>query len=185
MAKMATYVALLRGINVGGKAKVEMPRLKVAFERLGLKNVSTYINSGNVIFRTSTNPRTLVPLIETEIEKDFGLQVPVVLRSLKQMQAINAALPDSWLTDKQVRTDVMFLWEDAIKPNLIDTLPIRPEIDNVKYLDGTLIWHVTRENQTRSGLLKIMGTPLYKRMSIRNSNTLRKLCELMGATEQG
>lgn len=182
MAKMMTYVALLRGINVGGNSKVEMPKLKQAFERLGLKEVSTYINSGNVIFKTDKNPHQLVPVIEQKIERDFGLQVPVVIRSLPQIQAINKALPKSWLTNKEVRTDVMFLWEDVASPDVLDQLTIRSEIDKVKYIDGTVIWHVTRQNQTKSGLLKIMGTSLYKRMSIRNSNTLRKLCELMEIT---
>src|SRR5690242_10508394 len=139
MAKK-TYVALLRGINVGGKAKVEMSRLKQAFERLGLQNVSTYINSGNVIFQSSDNPLKLVIKIEKEIENDFGLQVPVVIRSLDELRAINKALPKSWLNNDKMRTDVMFLWEDVASPDILNQLTVRQGIDNVKYIDGTILW---------------------------------------------
>ncbi|HSX44077.1 MAG TPA: DUF1697 domain-containing protein [Candidatus Saccharimonadales bacterium] len=180
-----TYVALLRGINVGGKAKVEMPRLKTTFERIGLEQVSTYINSGNVIFRSEEDPKKLVVKIETEIKKNFGLVVPVVIRSLKKIQAINSALPASWLNNTEVRTDILFLWEDVATPDVMNQIATKPKIDNVKYIDGTILWHVSRQNQTKSGLLKILGTPLYKRISIRNANTVRKLGDLMEATDNG
>ncbi len=184
MAK-TTYLALLRGINVGGNARVEMSRLKQAFERIGLANVTTYINSGNVIFQSDKDTKELVTAIENEIKNEFGLDVPVVIRSLKQMQVVSTALPVSWLNNSEVRTDVLFLWEDVATPDIMNQIVTRPEIDNVKYIDGTILWHVTRPNQTKSGLLKVIGTPLYKRMSVRNANTVRKLCELMEAVEYG
>ena len=177
------YVALLRGINVGGKNKIDMKLLKTTFERVGMMDVETYINTGNIIFSSNDSSKDqLSQILEQAIHDDFGLQIKVMVRSIDDVRGIIEAIPDTSKNDKDMKSDVMFLWEDVASPDVLDQLTIRSEIDKVKYIDGTVIWHVTRQNQTKSGLLKIMGTSLYKRMSIRNSNTLRKLCELMEIT---
>lgn len=111
------YVALLRGINVGGKNKVEMKRLKAAFEEAGLESVRTYINSGNVIFETKIRGKArLVTLIEKAISETFGFQINVVVRDLKSMRAIVKAMPKTWVNDKTMKCDVMFLWMRSIVP---------------------------------------------------------------------
>ena len=90
-----TYVALLRGINVGGNRKVDMKRLKVTFESCGFADVRTYINSGNVVFCSdSTDPRALVETLEAAIESEFGFPVKVLLRDAESIRAIVEALPD-------------------------------------------------------------------------------------------
>lgn len=181
------YVALLRGINVGGKNKVEMPKLKLVFENLGFTNVTTYINSGNVIFCTnSTSIPTLIQKIETAIEQTFSFYVKVILRDLPAMQALAKELPDDWTNDTNAKTDVMFLWPEVDTPKILEQLSIKPDIETVKYVPGTLLWHVNRKHITKSALLKLAGTPLYQQMTIRNINTARRLCEMMSslATKQ-
>lgn len=173
------YVALLRGINVGGNSKVEMARLKEAFEELGYKNVRTYINSGNVIFSTTENPVTTRKKIEKTIEDTFGFYVKVVLRDESNLKSLNTNIPASWVNDSTMKTDIMFLWEDFDKPGILQELSIKPGIDDVRYLSGAIVWQVDRKNVTKSGLLKIIGTPLYKHMTVRNVNTLRKLVGLL------
>jgi uncharacterized protein (DUF1697 family) len=173
------YVALLRGINVGGNNKVEMPRLKKLFEELDFKNVKTYINSGNIIFEAKGTPMVLAKKIEKEIEKEFKFNIYVVIRDLKNIQKLDKAVPKEWVNDETMKTDVMFLWDDVDNKNVLKQVIIKPDIDDVKYLDGAIIWRVDRKAVTRSGLLKIVGTPLYKKITIRNVNTLRKLKELM------
>jgi uncharacterized protein (DUF1697 family) len=70
------YVALLRGINVGGKNKMEMARLKATFESAGMKDVTTYINSGNVVFTDNRRkPATINRTLEKAIEADFGFAI--------------------------------------------------------------------------------------------------------------
>ncbi len=175
------YVALLRGINVGGNNKVDMKQLKAAFERAGMTEVSTYINSGNVIFRDDNRLRPeLVKALEAEILKVFDLSIKVLLRSFDEMKAINAALPADWTNDDQMKSDVMYLWEEVDLPEVMERLVIKPGIDTVKYVPGAVIWGVARKNVTRSGLMKIVGTDLYKQMTVRNCNTARKLFEKMG-----
>jgi uncharacterized protein (DUF1697 family) len=177
-----TYVALLRGINVGGKNKVAMPRLKKTFEGLGLRDVTTYINSGNVIFKdTKRKPATIVSALERAIEKDFGLPIKVLIRDLPAIKKVIKALPDSWTNDQQMKCDVMFLWEGVDRKDIVDGLRIKPEIEDLVYVPGALIWRVDRPAITRSGMMKMVGTDLYKAMTIRNCNTVRKLAEMMAS----
>jgi uncharacterized protein (DUF1697 family) len=178
------YVALLRGINVGGNSRVEMARLKTVFESLGFSNVTTYINSGNVIFSDhdlSTNK--LADKIENAIEIEFSLKVPVVVRDLSNIQAVNKALPTSWTNDTTMKTDVMFLWDGYDSPEILKSLTIKPAIDDVKYVPGAILWRVDRKNVTKSGMLKIVGSELYKNMTVRNCNTLRRLAVMMSDIE--
>lgn len=176
------YVALLRGINVGGNSKVEMKRLKVVFESLGHTNVSTYINSGNVIFQSpEKNDGALVNELEKSIEKEFGFNIKVIVKSQKEIEVISQKLPESWKNDLEMKTDVMFLWEEVDTKKVLESITVKPELDNVVYIKGALLWMVKRKDVTKSGLLRLVGTPLYKQMTIRNVNTFRKLLSLMKA----
>jgi uncharacterized protein (DUF1697 family) len=174
------YVALLRGINVGGNNKINMKQLKVAFEEVGMSNVSTYINSGNVLFSDDTHTnQELVKLLEAAITKTFSLSIKVLVRDLDNIKAVAKALPDTWKNDDTMKCDIMFLWESVDNPEVLKQLTIKPEIDEVKYVAGTILWRVDRENVTKSGLMKLVGTTIYAHMTIRNCNTVRKLLELM------
>jgi len=177
-----TYVALLRGINVGGKSMVAMVQLKQTFEQLGFGNVKTFINSGNVIFTTDiTDYQALAKQIETAISKDFDLDVKVLLRSLADIEKLLRAIPDSWVNDQTTKCDVLFLWEAIDKSDILKQLPVKPEIEDVRYFPGVIVWRVDRKNQGKSRMTKIVGTELYKRITIRNPNTVRKIYALMQA----
>lgn len=176
------YVALLRGINVGGKNKVDMKALKAAVEGAGMTSVTTYINSGNVIFASRMrNHENIAARLETAIAEAFGLSIRVLVHDLDTMREVVGALPGHWVNDKTMRCDVMFLWRDAAAPDVIDQLTVKPGIDDVQYAGGAVLWRVDRDKVTRSGMAAMVGTPLYKQMTIRNSNTARKLLELMEA----
>jgi len=173
------YVALLRGINVGGNNKVEMKRLKNTFELLGFANVVTYINSGNIIFEDfSRRQDIIIDEIESAIKQDFQLELKVLIRNLDNIETICQELPATWLKNEMMRTDVMFLWEKFDRPEIKKDLKINP-VDNVKYLPGALLWNVEGKNYSKSGMLKLMGTELYKNMTIRNVNTVRNLHQIM------
>lgn len=175
-----TYVALLRGINVGGKNKVDMKLLKQTFGRLGLSDISTYINSGNVLFTSSTEDEAkLTGQLAAAIEQDFGFAVPVVLRSHDQIEAVVKSIPPSWANDDIMKCDVMFLWPEIDSPDILKQVVHKPELEDVLYLPGALVWRIDRANVNRGGLLKIVGSEPYKKMTIRNVNTTRKLLELM------
>jgi uncharacterized protein (DUF1697 family) len=89
-----THVALLRGINVGGKNKLPMKELAALFEAAGCRAVRTYIQSGNVVFVAPPAAARRLPLqISTAIEKRYGYRVPVVLRTAEELQAVAAGNP--------------------------------------------------------------------------------------------
>lgn len=177
------YLALLRGINVGGNAKVDMKKLKAACESLGFHDVTTYINSGNVIFTyPKTNAQKLASMIETVIQKDFGFAVPVVVREYAQIKRVVAALSPSWKNDGGQKTDILFLWDAFDTQKSVELLTLTKGVDDVIYVPGAILWHIDRKDYTKSGMHKFIGTPLYKNMTARNVNTVRKLAALMQQT---
>ena len=178
------YVALLRGINVGGNRKVDMKALKATFEAAGMTLVKTYINSGNVVFSSrSKSPKRLATVLEKAIEADFGFEVKVLLRDLAQMRATAKALPTSWVNDDTMKCDVIFLWEGVGRRAVLKELPIKKGVDTVKYTPGAVLWSIPRAMATRSAISKLVGTDLYRQMTIRNANTARKLLALMEEAE--
>jgi uncharacterized protein (DUF1697 family) len=177
------YVALLRGINVGGKNKVDMKILKKSFEQSGMENVVTYINSGNIIFTTGHSKNEIASILEDAILNTFGLQIKVLVLSLEDMKKVMSTLPKTWSNDDKMRSDVLFLWEEIDDESILDKLPFKPEIETVKYAPGAILWSIDKINVTKGGMTKLIGTKLYKRMTIRNVNTTRKIYELMLAAE--
>lgn len=159
---------------------ISMARLKESFIQLGFDQVSTYINSGNVIFEDSKYSFAELPkIIEAKISEDFNLDIKVLVRDKNNILAITKALPESWVNDAQTKCDVMFLWPEIDNPKAVEQLIIKPGIDDMKYVKGAILWRVDKKDVTRSGLMKIVGTDLYKKMTIRNCNTLRKLALLI------
>jgi uncharacterized protein (DUF1697 family) len=174
MVPSMIYVALLRGINVGGNRKVEMAALRETFSRAGCKDVSTYINSGNVLFSDDREPELLIPKLETAIAEEFGFEVPVLLRNIEEIRSVVASVPEEWVHDSVERTDVWFLWDDFDTPAVVDGLSPRTGVDEVRYVAGAVVWRATgRLTSSRRG--NVAGTPLYKSITIRNINTVRRI----------
>ena len=127
---MKTYVALLRGINVGGNNKIEMPKLKKCFESLYCTNVITYINSGNVIFDTKKQDiAEITSEIEKIIKKTFGLNIRVVLRDQNNIEKICSKVPKTWVNDQDHKTDVLFLWEKFANSKTLKLIEINPKVE--------------------------------------------------------
>lgn len=174
------FVALLRGINVGGKNKIDMKLLKQTFEQAGMKDVLTYINTGNIIFSyNGLSKPELSSILEEAIHKDFGLQIKVVVLSVEDVREIINEIPETWRNDKDMKSDVMFLWDEIDDESVLENLVIKPSIDTVKYVPGAILWSVDKKNVTRSGMSKIIGSVIYKQVTVRNVNTTRKIYELM------
>ena len=178
---MKKYVALLRGINVGGNAKVEMPRLVKLFETVGCGSPKSYINSGNIIFMSDREPDELALDLEAAIAKEFKLTVPVLVRSQVLIDKLCQEIPESWTNGSagSQTTNVLFLWDSVMAPNVLDTIAHKPEIERLRYIDGVVVWNVDRVNARRSSLSKLIANPIYKFMTVRNINTVRKLKKLL------
>lgn len=177
------YVALLRGINVGGNNKIVMSELREVIEALGFGDVSTHINTGNIIFScNSLEQQVISQQIESAIETKFGFEINAIVRDYNNLKNIIEQIPESWQNDKQTKSDVMFLWPKSDNESVLSELTIK-EFDNVIYQPGAILWNVTRDDQSRSGMKKLFGTRLYKQMTIRNVNTVRNIWEIMERTK--
>ncbi len=177
------HLALLRGINVGGKHRVPMADLRASFAALGMTDVTTYINSGNVLFSAADDatPADLGARIGARLADDFGFAIPVLVVPANDLARIAAAIPPGWANDDTTKADVLFLFPDVRGPDALALFRVRPGIDEAIYESGAVIWRVSRRDQARTGLLAIVGTPLYRQCTIRNVNTVRKLAALAAA----
>lgn len=182
--KSMIYIALFRGINVGGNNKVDMKKLKSLLERTGFENVVTYINSGNVIFKKSGggSEAELARIIEQAVKDEFQLDLKIVVINSNHLDAICREIPADWVKNDEMRTDVLFLWEKYDYPGVLDIIKYK-EVDNVKYVPGALVWNVREKDYTKSNMVKLVGTDLYRHITIRNVNTVRKLHEKVNNLE--
>lgn len=173
------YVAFLRGINVGGKSIVSMASIKEALVDLGMADVRTYINSGNVIFSTrASDSQRLGARIEKALAERTGMPIKVLVMDHRSLKRLVDAIPRGWVDDKTMRTYVLLLWKDLDDSKILGRLPVDPGVDKVRYTPGAVIWHVDRKDIPKSQMNKMIGTPVYKQITIRNANTMRKLNEL-------
>ena len=173
------YLAFLRGVNVGGKGIVSMAAIKEALVALGLSDVRTYINSGNVIFSTrASDAQRLTARIEKALDQHTGMAIKVIVVDHKTLKRMVDSIPRNWVDDNTMRTYVLLLWKELDDRSILDRLPIKPGVDELKYMPGAVVWRVDRDNVGRSQMNRIVGTPLYKKITIRSANTMRKLNEL-------
>lgn len=175
---MKTYITLLRGINVSGKNIIKMDALKKVFIDLGLENVQTYIQSGNVIFNTNKklSKSDLTELISNQIKLNFQLEIPVLLLENEDLDKIVKHLPFSmfdekniyltFLNHKSIETDFTKIYEKKSKNEIIHIN------ENVIYLNCPDGYGNTKiSNNFLEKQLKVLCTT-------RNLKTTKKLLEL-------
>ncbi|HYM96775.1 MAG TPA: DUF1697 domain-containing protein [Candidatus Sulfotelmatobacter sp.] len=174
-----TYVAFLRGINVGGNSLVSMAAIRAALVDLGLSEVRTYINSGNVIFSTrATDTLKLAARIEKALDEATGIAIKLLVMDHQALKKLVDAIPPDWVDDKTMRTYVLLLWKELDDRGIIERLPVKAGVDELRYTPGAVIWRVDRANVGASHMNRMVGTPLYKKITIRSANTMRKLDKL-------
>jgi uncharacterized protein (DUF1697 family) len=181
---LTRYVALLRGINVGGKNLIRMPLLKACFEDATFENVATYIQSGNVLFDApKTKSDVLTRAVEKALSTTFSLDISVVLRSRQQMARIVANAPNGFGKDPdRYRYDVIFLKEPLTAAKAMKEVSTKDGVDTAAAGSGVIYFSRLTSKATSSHINRIVGKPVYKQMTIRNWNTTTKLLALLEAT---
>lgn len=175
------FIALLRGINVGGNNIISMPTLKRCFEEVGFGNVVTYINSGNIIFDSDeTDTARLVEMCEAAIEDCFGFHIICSVISADDLKAAMAQAPSWWGEDANSSHNALF----AIAPTtaeeiLSDIGEIKHEYEQVEVHEPIIFWSTPIATKGKTRYSKIAGTKAYKFVTIRNANTTKKLLELV------
>lgn len=179
---MSRSLALLRGINVGGNTMIRMAELRQALEAAGFEDVSTYINSGNVIFRTAKGKGATQ--VEHVIAKTFGHKVGVVCFTDEEYLAMIEAAPQTWGADDKSRHNLFALLDptelDAIVAEIGE---LRPGIESLDAGRGVLYqsMEIASVGKAATGS-KLVGKPVYKRITVRNYNTAQKLAKLLEST---
>src|SRR5215510_923510 len=179
------YLALLRGINVGGKNKVPMAELRACFEELGCENVRTYIASGNVMFESTRSSAELTEELQEALPKKFTLDselIRILVLSRDQLQKVIDQAPKGFGTEPgKYHSDAVFLMGIPSSEAFKISNP-REGVDKVWQGDLAIYSQRLSVQRTKSRLSKIMSSPLYKQMTIHSWATTAKLLELMGAT---
>jgi uncharacterized protein (DUF1697 family) len=174
------YVALLRGINVGGNNIIRMADLKLAFEKMGFNDVRTYIQSGNVIFSTNIkNIATLEKKIEKELSKRFKFIATVVVVSRIELQEIVKKAPKGFGTEpKKYYSDVIFLKRPLSPKKAAIEVSVKEGVDTKHVGKHVLYYTRLTKKRTQSRLSKIVMSPIYKQITIRSWSTTTKLLPL-------
>lgn len=174
------YIALLRGINVGGNNKVSMADLKLCFEALGLTNVRTYINSGNVLFESSDrSAQKLAQLCSDAMTNQFGFYINCVVISHEDYAKMVASAPSYWGND-EYRSDALFLIPPVTGQQILDTIgTVNNEFEWLDVRDGVVFWTLRKTHITRGRLPKVIGTDVYRQVTIRGAKTTKKLLSLL------
>lgn len=176
-----TYVALLRGINVGGNNKVPMADLRACLSNAGLHNVRTYIQSGNVIFESSeTDETTLTKNIEVAIEQTFGFPVAVAVFTQAEFEHIATHTPANWLQNPAWKYNYLFVKKPTTANQALRAMgEVKPDIEFAQAGNGVIYQGISIQKFGRTTASRIIGTPIYKHMTIRNHNTVTKLLHLL------
>jgi uncharacterized protein (DUF1697 family) len=172
---LPTVVALLRGVNVGGR-KLPMAELRELVESLGYDDVRTYIQSGNLLFRTAKPPRPAV--LEAAIEERFGLPVDVILRSPANLASVVKRNPFPRAESSKLHVGFMASKPTASVVGAIDGRPFLPDEFAVV---GTELYLHLPHGMARTKLPDYVVRRLKIPTTVRNWNTVTKLVELARA----
>ena len=175
------YLALLRGINVGGNNKVSMSELKVCFEQEGFTNVSTYINSGNVLFESQENDvAKLVKRCEAAIEAMTGFHVICAVISADSFQKAMADAPSWWGRGGDIKDNALFVIAPATAKEIMKEVgEAKTEYEKVAASGPIIFWSAALKTFHRTRYKNIVGTASYQSITIRNANTTKKLLSLL------
>jgi uncharacterized protein (DUF1697 family) len=177
------YLALLRGINVGGNNIIKMADLRACLECTGLRNVTTFIQSGNVLFESPLrNAVKVAEVIEKALGDSFSYHARTVVVTQRDMEQVVSAAPPKFGADPaKYRYDVIFVRAPLRADELQSSISLKDGVDEVVASNGVLYFSRLIARAAESKLPKFINHPAYKRVTIRNWNTTTKLCELMRA----
>jgi uncharacterized protein (DUF1697 family) len=178
---MKQYLTLLRGINVGGKNIIKMSDLMSCFKSIGFVDVLTYIQSGNVIFKTrETNKTHLTQQIENALTKQFNYDSKIVLLSQIQVETVIKDAPiDFGIFPDKFKYDVILLKEGFTPNEIINRIKTKEGVDSAFAGSITLYFSRLISKLTQSRLKNVMTLPEYQNMTIRNWNTIKEILNLM------
>jgi uncharacterized protein (DUF1697 family) len=177
----ASHVALIRGINVGGKNIVPMASLRTALTVAGFDDVRTYIQSGNaVVTAPAMSEAQAAARVEEVLEAEFGVETVVVAVSAARLREVVDKAPKGFGTEpERYHYDVCFLHSSVASSDAVAAFSLRDGVDAVWEGDSAVYFRRLSARRTESRLSSVMGSPVYKHMTVRNWRTTTKLLEML------
>ena len=178
---MPAYVALLRAVNLGSTNKVAMPALRSLVSELGHEDVTTYVQSGNLVFRSpSRDGRELSSELERAIERELGVTTPVILRTAAQLRKVVAANPYAGEEPDPKNLHVLFLDRRPSAQAKRSLDPDRSPPDRFELRGSELYLHRPAGSARSKLTIAYLEGCLEARGTVRNWRTVTKLAELAG-----
>ena len=176
------YIALLRGINISGKNKISMPELKKLLEENDYQNVSTYLNSGNIIFECNiNNKQTIMNNIHTLIKAKFILDIPVYITTDKELEDILNNSPKWWgSSNKEIYDNLIFIIPPTKYAEVYNTIGSPKEgLEQIEEYNNCIFWSFELKNYRKSNWwVKTASTDIKDKITIRTANTMKKILEI-------
>jgi len=175
------HLALLRGINVGGRNIIRQDALREAFEELGFDDVRTYIQSGNVLFRV---PKDRAADLRTDIEAHlsdcFGYSALAVIKSARQYRRAAASAHAGWGHDESRKHNAIFMGPELRADRVVAKLPpLRDDLEQVSTGPGAIFWSASKDHISATTMMKFSRLDAYRQVTVRNHKTTWKLLELL------
>lgn len=176
------YIVLLRGVNISGKNKVSMPKLKQLLEENSYQNVSTYLNSGNIIIESNINNKELiVENISKIIEANFNIKIPIYIMTVPELEDILNNSPSWWgTTNKEIYNNLIFIIPPTTYEEVYNTIGSTKEnVDQIEEYHNTIFWSfVLKDYRKSTWWIKTASTSITNKITIRTTNTMKKLLQL-------
>ena len=176
------YIVLLRGVNISGKNKVSMPKLKQLLEENSYQNVSTYLNSGNIIIESNINNKELiVENISKIIEFNFNIKIPIYIMIVPELEDILNNSPSWWgTTNKEIYDNLIFIIPPTTYEEVYNTIGSPKEnVDQIEEYHNTIFWSfVLKDYRKSTWWIKTASTSITNKITIRTANTMKKLLQL-------
>lgn len=177
---MFTYIALLRGINVGGNNIIRMAELRNCLQNQGYDEVQTYIQSGNVILESELESTdAILSQIQSTLQNTFDYRNPVILIRYSELNRIISDAPPGFGQDNEnYKYDVLYLINPLTSAEAISQIPKREDVDTAWKGSGVIYYRRNSRYLTKSMLNKLPSKPVYQKMTIRNWRTTNKIYEI-------
>ncbi len=175
------YIALLRGINISGKNKIAMSKLKKEFTNLGFKEVTTYLNSGNIIFESNINNKNeIINNIQIMIKDKFEFDIPTYVTTSQELEELMSNSPEWWGKDnKEIYDNIIFIIPPTTYKEVFDAIGSPNEYEKIQEYKNNIFWSFDLKNYRKSNWWsKTASTEISNSITIRTANTMRKILEI-------
>ncbi|NLD18799.1 MAG: DUF1697 domain-containing protein [Clostridiales bacterium] len=179
---MRRYIALLRGINISGKNKIAMSELKKGCVDIGLAEVTTYLNSGNVIFSSAIDDKDILSNeIKLMIKDSFALNIPVFIVMQEELEELLNNAPDWWGDDnKEIYDNLIFMMPPLSYKEFYDEIGnTRDGYEKAHNYKNVIFWSFSRKDyQKTNWWSKTASSNISNKITIRTANTVRKITSI-------